>query len=135
MYTLHLEREVAISHQLNYHEGKCRNLHGHNLLIKVDIKADDIIKVDNYTEDGMIVDFGEIKRVIDRLDHKHMNDAFRGSPYELMLCNQPTAERIARYLALEIENICSNRFVTEIKVTVYEAQNQYVTYTLNLLGE
>lgn len=135
MYTLHVEKEVAISHQLKFHEGKCSNLHGHNLLVKVDIKAQDIIRQDKYTQDGMIMDFGKIKRLIDGIDHTHINDIFESSLRFHELGSQPTAERIAEYFANAIYRHSENSSITEIKVEVHEATNQYVTYTLNVEGE
>jgi 6-pyruvoyl-tetrahydropterin synthase len=51
------------------------------------------------------------------------------------MAEQPTAERIAKYIAEQIERYTNNSSITEITVTVYEATNQYVTYTYNLEGE
>jgi len=51
---------------------KCRNLHGHSYRVKIYIKGE----VNN--ENGMLIDFGEIKRIvsplISELDHSLLND-------------------------------------------------------------
>lgn len=124
MYSLKLEREVAISHQLKYHAGKCANLHGHNLLIKVDIKADKLIE--GGSSDGMIVDFGDVKKIIDTLDHTHINSFAHTDE----LRNQPTAERLAHHLANLIYKSSGNESIRFVTVSVQEATGQSVSYTL-----
>ena len=70
------------AHQLPWHAGKCRNLHGHNgkAVITVETPSLDAL--------GMVVDFTEIKRVIgawidETLDHKmilHRDDPKPAKP-------------------------------------------------------
>lgn len=122
MYTLSLEREVAISHQLKKHDGKCANLHGHNLFIEVEIVAQKLIV--GGSSDGMVVDFGTVKRIIDTLDHTHIN-AF--APTE-ELREQPTAERIAKHLSETIYKASNNPSITNILVSVEEARGQKASY-------
>lgn len=124
MYKLSLERDVAVSHQLKKHDGKCANLHGHNLLIKVDIESTGLIS--GGSSDGMVVDFGTVKRIIDTLDHTHIN-SFGITPE---LREQPTAERIASTLANTIYKASNNPFITQITVSVEEARGQSVSFTL-----
>lgn len=125
MYKLSLEREVAISHQLKKHDGKCANLHGHNLLIKVEIDATELI--DGGSSDGMVVDFGTVKKIIDTLDHSHLN-SFGLTP---QLREQPTAERLAQFLASTILKQSNNPSITRVYVSVEEARGQSVSYTID----
>ena len=69
------------AHRLPHHPGKCRELHGHSyrLLVTVDRPVD--------PETGLAIDFSELKEivrteVVDRLDHRFVND----------LIDNPTAE-------------------------------------------
>ncbi len=71
------------AHQLPWHPGKCRRLHGHNYRLEVTVEG----PVD---ENGVVVDFDELaavvgRELIDRYDHRHLNE----------LLDNPTAEVIA----------------------------------------
>lgn len=66
----------SAAHQLSkVHDGhKCKNLHGHNYRIRIEIKCKD----DELDHRDMVLDFDDIKEVvkplIDTLDHKNIND-------------------------------------------------------------
>lgn len=60
------------AHHLHNYEGKCKNMHGHTYRLQVIMSG----RVDHR---GISIDFGDIKRitkeaVIDRLDHKYLNE-------------------------------------------------------------
>jgi 6-pyruvoyltetrahydropterin/6-carboxytetrahydropterin synthase len=60
------------AHHLHCYDGKCKNLHGHTYKLQVIMRG----KVDSR---GIAIDFGDIKRiakerVIDRLDHRYLNE-------------------------------------------------------------
>lgn len=100
--------EISASHRLtlNY-ESKCQNLHGHNWIITVHCKAEEL------NSNGMIEDFTEIKkRIHDHLDHKFLND---------VLDFNPTAERMAKW--------CVDQIPSAYKCEVQESEGNTVTYT------
>ena len=71
------------AHQLPWHPGRCRNLHGHSYRLEVTVEGP-------VGDDGIVVDFADVKavvqrEVVDRYDHTHLND----------LLDNPTAELIA----------------------------------------
>ena len=75
------------SHFLPHHEGKCRELHGHGYELEVRCRG----PVDPHS--GMLIDFADLKkqvreRVLDHLDHKHLNDVIPN----------PTAEELAVWI-------------------------------------
>lgn len=72
--------EFAASHFLTKYHGKCENLHGHNYKIIVTIEGE-------VKEDGMVMDFKIIKqkvneKVLDKLDHTHLNDTMENPSAE-----------------------------------------------------
>lgn len=85
MYYVKKKLEISAAHQLSLpYESKCRCLHGHNWIITVECKAQEL------NESGMVVDFTEIKRIVcGTLDHAVLNDVL---PFN------PTAENIARWI-------------------------------------
>ena len=72
------------SHQLPWHPGKCRRLHGHSYRLEVTVEGP-------LDENGVVLDFDELREVVqrevvDRYDHRHLND----------LMDNPTAELVAQ---------------------------------------
>ena len=71
------------AHQLEWHAGACKNLHGHSYRLEVTIAGE-------LDANGIVVDFSDLRTavqaaVIDRFDHTYLND----------LLPNPTAELIA----------------------------------------
>lgn len=92
-------------HRLLDYNGKCAHPHGHNGLLEIEMTGDRL------DEQGMVIDFHEIKRVVeefvdDTLDHRMLLrkddplvEALRGigeDPY--LMDDNPTAENIARLI-------------------------------------
>ncbi len=76
-----VNRSFEAAHRLLGHTGKCKRLHGHSYRVRVLLRGP-------VREDGMVVDFGHVKDIIDRLDHRCLND----------LMENPTAESTAQWL-------------------------------------
>jgi 6-pyruvoyltetrahydropterin/6-carboxytetrahydropterin synthase len=71
------------AHQLPWHAGRCRDLHGHGYRLEVTVEG-------HVGDDGMVVDFDDLARlvqrdVLERYDHRYLND----------FMENPTAELIA----------------------------------------
>lgn len=105
------------AHRLPEHPGKCKNLHGHTYTFEVRVLGP------IQPETGMLVDFGQLKQVGDKivveLDHTCLND----HP-EL---ERPTAEVLAYYIA---RRILSSDFLSpscSVSVRVSEGLNSHAT--------
>ena len=71
------------AHQLPWHPGRCRNLHGHTYRLEVTVEGP-------IGDDGIVLDFADLdaivrREVVERFDHTYLND----------LLDNPTAELIA----------------------------------------
>ena len=107
VYKLCLVHKFSAAHFLPGHKGKCRNLHGHTWKVQVDIRVNDLIE-------GMVVDFGDIKAVIDSVDHVYLNNVLEN----------PTAENIAEYIYNRLKD---DDFI-DLEVTVWESENASISY-------
>lgn len=79
------------AHQLPWHPGKCRELHGHGYRLEVTVEGP-------IGEQGIVIDFADVRDVVDReivsrYDHRYLND---------LLAN-PTAELLAHEVWKRLE--------------------------------
>jgi 6-pyruvoyltetrahydropterin/6-carboxytetrahydropterin synthase len=132
MHSVTKRIDFCYGHRLLDHDGVCRHLHGHNAAAEVEIRADALDSRD------MVVDFGDIKRLvkgwIDReLDHKTIlrRDDPLVKPLQALgepiyvLDSNPTVERIAQL----IFDVARDRGLSVVRVTVWETPTSWATYT------
>lgn len=123
------------AHRLPWHEGDCKYLHGHSYRMMVEVEGEP-------DERGMLIDFKEIKRVmeplIERWDHATLvanyDDELRqaiealGSKH-FVLPFDSTAENlstyVADYLGREAYEVLDAHRVTRVRVKVYETETCY----------
>jgi 6-pyruvoyltetrahydropterin/6-carboxytetrahydropterin synthase len=120
MYELKVVTRFAAAHRLTMVGTKCENMHGHNWKIEVFLTGE---KLD---EAGVVMDFGDIKtrlrEIIGRLDHQYLNELamFQG--------RQPSSERIATYIAAELQRAIQNPAVRVSRVSAWESEDACATY-------
>lgn len=113
-YELKLDMDFDAAHYLPEYKGKCANMHGHCWRVIVSMTTTYL------NEQRMVMDFKEIKDLINQLDHQELN----------IFITQPTAENIAGYLFMEI-----NRCLKKLEdprpwlnyITVYESKGASIT--------
>jgi 6-pyruvoyltetrahydropterin/6-carboxytetrahydropterin synthase len=105
----YVEKRITISAAHNLHlsyESKCEALHGHNFVVTVYCKSEEL------NEDGMVTDFTHIKRIVkETFDHKYINEVLEVNP---------SSENIARWICDHVENC--------YKVSVQESEGNIATY-------
>lgn len=118
------DRPIRIStgHRILEHDGKCSRPHGHNYEITVEVTG-------QLTEDGWVVDKGEVTDVIDEWDHKFLLengdpliDAFEQSgdgDAVVVLDHPPTAEVMSVVLERRLEEELPDT-VSDVAVQVRE---------------
>ena len=113
--------DFCYGHRLLDYGGKCRNLHGHNGLLEVDVESNELDDL------GLVMDFNEIRDVVkgwvdDNLDHRMVlcrRDPVApvltemGEPLYLMDDN-PSAENISKLIYLEVRK--QGLKVTEVRL-------------------
>ena len=95
--------------------GKCVRMHGHSYLLKVSFRG----PID--PETGMVINFFDVKalvkgRVVDRLDHYHLNDIVPGIP---------TAENTAHWIAGQIAPGITKEGVELSRIELWETRSAY----------
>ena len=120
MYVLHVEDEFSSAHRLRGYDGNCENLHGHNWKVRCDLSAKDLGPL------GMVIDFRVVKKhlkaVLDRLDHRYLNDV---PPFDQI---NPTTENISRFIHEELQGQLPEG-VRVLSVTSWESDGCSVTYS------
>lgn len=105
MITATKYHDISAGHRVHGHEGKCKNLHGHNYRVHFTCTADDLDAV------GRVLDFGEIGRRLcqwleEHWDHRFLIGEEDPDKCELLELDStvvwvpfnPTAENMAKYL-------------------------------------
>ncbi|HDZ89187.1 MAG: 6-carboxytetrahydropterin synthase QueD [Deltaproteobacteria bacterium] len=120
MYELKITSHFAAAHQLREIRGGCENLHGHNWKIEVSVVGR------NLGNDGLLVDFREIKRetkrVMAELDHKFLNEL---APFKNL---EPSSENIARHIFEVLSENLNSAGVRVRRVTAWESDSACATY-------
>jgi len=125
--------QFCAGHRVLNHEGKCRNLHGHNYVVLITAEADGLDFI------GRVIDFSVLKQKVggwieQKWDHGFIvfsedNEAKKA----LSVCNEqktfempanPTAENMAKYL---LNTVCpavlKGTGVRVVKVVCWETEN------------
>ncbi len=126
------------AHRLPWHEGRCRDLHGHSYCMFVEVEGE----VD---ENGLLVDFKHIKRalmpLIEEWDHStlvaehdtKLLDVMRTSGWRhSVLPYDTTAENICRFVADHLADTAADllleRRIHTIRVRVSETETCWAEY-------
>ena len=138
--------EFDAGHRIPSHKSQCRNLHGHRYAIEITL-AGDIIQQEGASENGMVMDFSDVKAIarkaiLEPWDHAFL--VYKGDEEVLKFLNTlpnhktvimnavPTAENMAAE-AFRILNGCyqdtyGNHLKLE-RVRLYETPNSWADAT------
>jgi len=135
--------EFDAGHRIPSHKSQCRNLHGHRYAIEITLSGDIILK-EGASENGMVMDFSDVKAIARRAvadvwDHAFL--VYKDDTVVLDFLNSlsnhktvimdsvPTAENMAkeafRILQAEYRDTYSNHLKLE-RVRLYETPNSWV---------
>lgn len=134
--------EFDAGHRIPSHTSQCRHLHGHRYAIEITLSGD-IIDTEGASEQGMVMDYSEVKRIarehlVDAWDHAFLVyrndrvvlDFLQTLPNHrtVVLDVPPTAENLAavafRLLDSAYRNACNNHLRLE-RVRIYETPNNW----------
>ena len=120
MYELKIVTQFGAAHRIRDIGGKCEDLHGHNWKIEVYVRGEELGK------DGLVIDFKVIKRatkeIIDRLDHKFLNEL------EEFKDINPSSENIARLIYEVLARELDSDKIKVSRVAAWESDSACAAY-------
>jgi 6-pyruvoyltetrahydropterin/6-carboxytetrahydropterin synthase len=123
MFEVSVDHTFAAGHALRDYKGACENVHGHNYKVRVTVAGSQLDSA------GLLLDFADlqaaIKAVVDRLDHRFLNDLV---PFDQL---NPSAENLAKYFCDEVTLKIRDQHLRIQAVTVWETDLTSVTYRPN----
>ena len=128
-----------MAHALYGYNGLCKNIHGHSYRMWVTVKGN-VLQKNNHTKNGMVIDFGELKQIIndcivDKYDHSfvlnkntpHFNIDFSAFEKVFFLPYQPTSENLVADFAKIIMNKIPKN-ITLHKVVLSETATSFAEW-------
>ncbi|MCH9638188.1 MAG: 6-carboxytetrahydropterin synthase QueD [Betaproteobacteria bacterium] len=132
--------EFDAGHRISTHNSQCRHLHGHRYVLEITLSGD-IISDQGVAEQGMVMDFSEVKRIaksvlVDKWDHAFL--VFSGDARvmqflqsledhkTIVLDVQPTAENLVLIAFDILDEAYQDTYGNHLKlehVRLYETPN------------
>ena len=134
--------EFDAGHRIPSHTSQCRHLHGHRYAIEITLSGD-IITAEGLSEQGMVMDYSEVKRIakeqlVDAWDHaflvyrgdKAVLDFLSGLPEHktVVLDVPPTAENLATVAFNILNSAYRDTYANQLRlerVRIYETPNNW----------
>ena len=135
--------EWDMGHRVPNHKSKCRNPHGHRYKLELTVGGD-INQITGDSSEGMVIDFGDIKKLMmefvhDVLDHGFMIYKEDQILIDFFMLNEkenfkytivpfiPTVENVSAWCFKALFS-CLPKHVKIYKVRVYETPNSWADY-------
>ncbi len=137
--------EFDAGHRIPNHASQCRHLHGHRYAIEITLSGD-IITTDGLPEQGMVMDYSEVKRIaleqlVDEWDHaflvyrgdKPVLDFLQSLPGHktVVLDVPPTAENLATIAFNILKPVYRDTYGNHLhleQVRIYETPNNWADH-------
>ena len=134
-----------MGHRVLNHRSVCKGLHGHRYKAEICVSGDLVSDI-NVSEEGMVVDFADIKKISkdfiqEKLDHAFMVwekdeellSFFKNSNGHkpVIVPFTPTAENVASYVFHEIQDKFQDKYKTGLKlhsIKLWETPTSYALY-------
>lgn len=132
--------EFDAGHRIPDHNSQCRNLHGHRYVLEVTLSGD-VVQAPGASDNGMLMDFSEIKRIarahiVDVWDHAFLvyegDHAVRGfldtlpDHKTVVLDRIPTAENLDSIIFATLAPHYHGHYGADLRLTrvrLYETPN------------
>ncbi len=137
--------EFDAGHRIPNHASQCKHLHGHRYALEITLSGD-IITKEGTSEQGMVMDFSDVKRIakeelVDAWDHaflvyrgdKAVLDFLESLPgHKTVVLNAvPTAENLAMLAFARLNDAYRDTYGNHLRlerVRIYETPNNWADY-------
>lgn len=132
------------AHALWNYDGKCKNIHGHSYKLFVTLKGKPI-QDPNDKKNGMLIDFGDLKEIINEIiikvfdhavllnansPHKNLGEELIQLGHKVVFTDyQPTCENMLYDFAEKIQNKLPSTIILA-KLKLHETENSYGEWIL-----
>lgn len=120
MFEISVKTHFSAAHHLVAYPGACVVHHGHNWDVEVFVRGEALDEL------GLLVDFKALKAavedVVSELDHSDLNT------HAEFATENPTSERIARYLYRQLTSVVNTSRYGIARVTVHETPGSQASY-------
>ena len=134
-----------MGHRVLHHRSICRGLHGHRYKVEICVSGDLVSKPD-VSEEGMVIDFADIKKISNQFIQKRLDHAFMVWEKDEELLNffneskghkpvivsfTPTAENVAAYIFNQLKDKFQDIYETGLhlhSVKLWETPTSYALY-------
>lgn len=136
--------EFDAGHRVPWHKSKCRNMHGHRYRLEVTVEGE-VKPIRGTTDDGMVIDFGDLKQIMQEKIHDVLDHAFivyeRDTQCRAALSAMgiehrtvvvpfiPTAENLVQWCAEQIAGALGPGLEL-VCVTLYETPNSWAVHKI-----
>ena len=141
--------ETDTGHRVPNHKSKCRHLHGHRYRWEAEIEGD-VVTDPGVSDEGMLMDFGDISAILTREIHDVVDHAFvvysgdgdaiqalqvMGSTHRTVVVDFiPTAENLARWAFQKIEPLIQSSYGNKLRLVamhVRETPKSWASWRIN----
>ena len=134
-----------MGHRVLNHRSVCKGLHGHRYKAEICVEGD-VIQDEGVSEEGMVIDFADIKKVANKFIQEELDHAFMvwDQDFELLeffnlseghkpviVPFTPTAENVAAYIFNMLKDNFLDVFKTGLhlhSVKLWETPSSYALY-------
>jgi len=120
-YEIIIKSEFSAAHKVRFHKGEEESLHGHNWMVEARISGKKL------NVNGMVLDFMPtrelLKNTLAELDHRNLNEL------PVLGSENPTTERIARFIFEKIEKVIASKTTKLVSITLWETHSCAVIYS------
>lgn len=119
MYELEKTFYFEAAHSLKYHDGKCRNMHGHSYILMVCIRAQSLQT--SGPKVNMIMDFQDINNIVKPMIHQYLDHHCLN---ETLQSDSTTVEFVCKWIFDFLEPKIQGLYA----ITLYETATAKATY-------
>lgn len=119
MYLLEKQFTFEAGHVLTRHDGKCSRPHGHNYVLTVAVKTNELIS--EGPKKNMVIDFYDLSDVVEKMINQHLDHQWLNDSLDT---DSPTAEFIAYWIYHYLKPMINGLH----SITINETPIDKVTY-------